>query len=135
MQATTAGSAVLQKTRELCQTILDQPEYQKIRQGLDGFLGDDQLRDQYQLLSEKGETLQQKQQSGGQLTDQEIAEFESERQAFMQNPVARSFLEAQHEMQRMQESLTHNVNKTIELGRVPEETEFASCGHGCNCHH
>jgi cell fate (sporulation/competence/biofilm development) regulator YlbF (YheA/YmcA/DUF963 family) len=135
MQTTTADSVVLQKTKELCQAILDQPEYQKIRQGLDAFLSNDEARSQYQALSEKGEYLQHKQQTGGQLSDQEIAEFERERQVFLNNPVARGFLDAQDHMHRAQESVTHYVTKTFELGRVPEASDFESCGHGCGCHH
>ncbi len=135
MQVNTEESVVLQKTRELCQAIVDQPEFQKIRQGLDAFLGNEEVRGQYQSLSEKGESLQHKQQSGSQLSDQEIAEFEREREAFLSNPVARGFLDAQQDMHRMQDSVTQYVTKTFELGRVPEEGDFASCGHGCSCHH
>jgi cell fate (sporulation/competence/biofilm development) regulator YlbF (YheA/YmcA/DUF963 family) len=135
MQLTASDSVVVQKTKELCQAILDQPEFQKVRQGLDAFMSNDEVRGQYQSLSERGEYLQHKQQTGGQLSDQEIAEFESERHSFLNNPIARGFLDAQQEMHRVQESVTHYVNKTFELGRVPEEGDFESCGHGCNCHH
>ena len=135
MQATTEDSVVVQKTKELCRVILEQPEFIKIRQGLDAFMSNDEVRGQYQSLSEKGEFLQHKQQTGGELSDQEVAEFERERDSFLKNPVARGFLDAQQEMHRMQESVTHYVNKTFELGRVPEESDFESCGHGCNCHH
>jgi cell fate (sporulation/competence/biofilm development) regulator YlbF (YheA/YmcA/DUF963 family) len=134
MQLTTEESVVLQKTKELCQAILEQPEFQKIRQGLDAFMGNDEVRGQYQALSEKGEYLQHKQQTGGELNDAEVAEFERDRQSFLDNPVARGFLDAQKEMHRVQESVTHYVTKTFELGRVPEEGDFESCGHGCNCH-
>jgi cell fate (sporulation/competence/biofilm development) regulator YlbF (YheA/YmcA/DUF963 family) len=135
MQMTAQDNIVVQKTKELCQAILDQPEFRKIRQGLDAFLGNDELRGQYQALSERGEYLQHKQQTGGSLSDQEISEFEKDRQRFLDNPVARGFLDAQQEMHRMQESVTHYVSKTFELGRVPEESDFESCGHGCSCHH
>jgi cell fate (sporulation/competence/biofilm development) regulator YlbF (YheA/YmcA/DUF963 family) len=135
MQATTEESIVVQKTRELCRAIVDQPEFQKMRRDLDAFLSNDQVRSQYQALSEKGEYLQHKQQTGGQLSDEEISQFEQDREKFLNDPVARGFLDAQREMHRVQESVTHYVTKTFELGRVPEESDFESCGHGCNCHH
>ena len=135
MHLTTEESVVVQKTKELCQVILDQPEFQRIRQGLDTFMNNDEVRGQYQALSEKGEYLQHKQQTGGQLSDEEVAEFEREREVFLSNPVARGFLDAQQEMHRMQESVTQFVTKTFELGRVPEASDFESCGHGCSCHH
>jgi cell fate (sporulation/competence/biofilm development) regulator YlbF (YheA/YmcA/DUF963 family) len=135
MQLTAQDSVVLQKTRELCQAIIQQPEFQRIRQSLDAFMNNGEVRGQYEALSEKGEYLQHKQQTGGQLSDQEITEFERDRESFLSNPVARGFLDAQDEMHRVQESVTHFVTKTFELGRVPEESDFQSCGHGCNCHH
>jgi cell fate (sporulation/competence/biofilm development) regulator YlbF (YheA/YmcA/DUF963 family) len=135
MQLTTADDVIVQKTKELCQAILDQPEFKRIRQGIDAFMENEEVRGQYQALSEKGEYLQHRQQTGGELADSEIAEFERDRQTFLNNPVARGFLEAQRDMQRVQESVTHYVTKTFELGRVPEEADFESCGHGCNCHH
>ena len=135
MEMTSEETVVVQKTKELCQAILDQPEYQRIRQGIDAFLNNEEVRGQYQALSEKGEHLQHKQQNGVQLSDAEVAEFERERQSFMSDPVARGFLDAQQEMHRIQESVTHYVTKTFELGRVPEEGDFESCGQGCGCHH
>ncbi len=135
MQFSAEDSVVLQKTRELCQAIVEQPEFRKIRQNLDAFMNDGEVRGQYEALSEKGEYLQHKQRNGGELSDAEIAEFERDRQNFLNNPVARGFLDAQQEMHRVQESVTHFVTKTFELGRVPEVSDFQSCGHGCNCHH
>jgi cell fate (sporulation/competence/biofilm development) regulator YlbF (YheA/YmcA/DUF963 family) len=135
MQLSTEDTVVVQKTKELCQAIVEQPEFQKIREGLDAFMSNDEVRGQYQALTEKGEYLQHKQQTGGQLSEEEIAEFERSRESFLNNPVARGFLDAQQEMHRVQESVSHFVTKTFELGRVPDEGDFDSCGHGCNCHH
>ncbi len=132
----TEQNAVVRKTRELCQTILDQPEYQSIRTRIDSFLADDEAKAQYQRLSEKGEVLQQKQQQGSPLSDAEIADFESHRQAFFSNPVAKDFVDAQQEMHEVQESVTRYVAKTFEIGRVPAAGDFESCGHdGCGCQH
>src|ERR1043166_9488671 len=50
MPATIEESPVLQKTRELCQTILDQPNMQSIRRRIDAFLGDEKHRPQYDGL-------------------------------------------------------------------------------------
>lgn len=137
MQTTTDDSAVLRKTRELCQAILDQPEFQTIRQQIDAFMLNDEVKMQYQVLSERSEYLQHKQQQGMPLTPEEIADFEQQRDSFINNPVARGFLDAQNEMQRMQESVGRYVAKTFELGRLPgpEDFDSGSCGHGCGCHH
>lgn len=129
--------SVMQKTRELCQTLLDQPAMQNLRQRIDAFMGDEQSRTQYEGLVQKGEALQQKQQTSTPLTGEEIAEFEQQRDALLQNPVARGFLDAQEELHHMQKSIHQFVNKTLELGRMPTEADLngGSCGSGCGCGH
>jgi cell fate (sporulation/competence/biofilm development) regulator YlbF (YheA/YmcA/DUF963 family) len=136
MQTITEESVITQKTRELCQTILDQPEVQNIRRQIESFMTNDEAKTQYQLLSEKGEFLQHKQQQGLTLSNEEIADFEQSREALFNNPVARGFLDAQQEMHKMQESLGQYVAKTFELGRVPspDDLQSGSCGSGCGCH-
>src|ERR1043166_8186895 len=137
MQTTIEETSVLQKTKELCQTILDQPNMQSIRQRIDAFMGDDQTRAQYDGLVTKGQALQQKEQASLPLSGEEVAEFEQHREALLSNPVAKGFLDAQEELHEVQESVHQYVNKTLELGRLPSEEDLngGGCGHGCGCHH
>jgi cell fate (sporulation/competence/biofilm development) regulator YlbF (YheA/YmcA/DUF963 family) len=137
MQTQTEENVIVQKTRELCQAILDQPDVRSMRQRVAAFEADDKARGQYDVLISKGQTLQQKQQSGQALDSTEIKDFEQLRDAFVNNPVARGFLDAQEDMQKLQQSVVQYVTKTFELGRVPEENDMdsGSCGHGCGCHH
>lgn len=137
MQTLTDENIVAGKARELCQTILDQPRYREMRRSIETFLGNEEAKSQYQLLSEKGEYLQHKQQQGLPLKGEEITEFESLREKFLNNPVAKNFLEAQREVQKIQDSVAQYLSKTFELGRVPSEEDLdsGSCGHGCGCHH
>ena len=137
MQATIEETFVIQKTRDLCQTIVDQPEFRLIRQRIETFLNDDNAKGQYQLVMEKGDALQQKQHSGTPMDSNEIAEFEKNREALLSNPVAREFLDAQQEMHKIQESVMQFVGKTFELGRVPTLEDFSSgnCGPTCGCGH
>ena len=130
-------SVVIQKTRELCQAILDQPEIRALRKNIETFMANDQARGHYESLMTQGEMLHEKQHSGTPLTEAEINAFEKLRESFLNNPVARGFLDAQEEMQKVQKSITQYVSKTFELGRVPEESdmESGSCGSGCGCHH
>lgn len=130
-------NVITQKTRELCQALLDQPDVRAMRQKIDAFLANDQVRGQYDALMMKGQMLQQKQQAGMQLDRAEIDAFEKLRESFLNDPVAKGFLDAQEDMNKMQQSVANYVTKTFELGRVPEESELdsGSCGHGCGCHH
>jgi cell fate (sporulation/competence/biofilm development) regulator YlbF (YheA/YmcA/DUF963 family) len=130
---TTEASPVLQKTKELCQTILDQPNMKSIRQRIDAFMQDEKTKLQYQSLVEKGQTLQQKQQQGTELSNPEIADFEKDREALLNNPVARGFLDAQEDMHEVKHQVHQFLNKTFELGRLPTDEELNS-GGGCGSH-
>jgi cell fate (sporulation/competence/biofilm development) regulator YlbF (YheA/YmcA/DUF963 family) len=140
MQTQTEETVVTQKTKELCQAILDQPEVKTLRQKIDAFVADDATRGQYDSLVAKGDLLQQKRHNGLPLEEAEINDFEKHREAFLKNPVARGFLDAQDEMQRIQQSVAQYVSKTFELGHVPEASDLSSgcCGdegHSCGCSH
>ncbi len=137
METTVQETQVLQKTKELCQTILEQPNMRSIRQRIDTFMGDQAIRGQYESLVGKSERLQQKQQSAQPLTGEEIADFEQHRDSLLKNPVARGFFDAQEELHELQHSVQSYVHKTLELGRLPTEDELTagSCGHGCGCGH
>ena len=137
METTTQESIILLKTKELCRTILDEPEMQSARARIDSFMADEKSRAQYEGLMAKGQALQQKQQRSQTLSGEDIAAFERDREALMNNPVARDFLEAQEKLHNVHHSINDYVVKTLELGRVPTEADFDSngCGDGCGCGH
>lgn len=137
MQTLTETDVIVQKTRELCQAIVDQPDFQDVRKRVDAFLADEGAQAQYESLSEKGQFLQHKQQNGLPLTSEEITAFEQQRETLLNNPVAKGFLDAQEQMQNIHSSVNQYVTKTLELGHVPGEEDFkgGGCGSGCGCHH
>ena len=126
---------VLRKTKELCQVILEQPDTRAALERVELFMSDNQARAQYEGVVTRSQELNRKQQRSIPLTQDEISAFEKDREALLENPVARGFLDAQEEMNAMHNSITKYVTKTLELGRVPEEGDFESCGHGCSCGH
>jgi cell fate (sporulation/competence/biofilm development) regulator YlbF (YheA/YmcA/DUF963 family) len=136
MASTIQETPIARKTRELCQAILDEPSVKTVRQRIDAFMADEQTRAQYDGLVAKGQALQQKQQMSAPLTGEEISDFEQHRDALLNNPVARGFLDAQQELHEVRESIHKYVNKTLELGRLPSEEELSEgcCSHGgCDC--
>ena len=135
MHSNLENGAVLAKTRELCETIVSQPEFAQMRGNIEKFLADDEAKRLYQTVAEKSEQLQYQQHQGVQISDAEIASFEQQREALLQNDVARAFLDAQQTMHTMQETVSRYVTKTFEIGRVPEPEDLQSCGHGCSCGH
>jgi cell fate (sporulation/competence/biofilm development) regulator YlbF (YheA/YmcA/DUF963 family) len=131
------SAKIEEKTRELCQTIIAEPEMISIRSRIDTFMADASARGQYETLMGKGQALQEKQQHGQTLAAAEISDFEKSREALLKNPVASGFLDAQEELHEIQHSIQKKISKTLELGRIPtsEDFEEGSCGHGCGCHH
>jgi cell fate (sporulation/competence/biofilm development) regulator YlbF (YheA/YmcA/DUF963 family) len=128
---------VLEKTRELCATILAQPNMGSIRKNIDTFMADDKSRADYESLMAKGQELHEKQHRSLPLSGEEVGAFEKQREAVLNNPVARGFLDAQQALHQLQETVTQQLTKTLELGRMPtkEDFESGSCGSGCGCHH
>lgn len=137
MALTTEDSVIVQKTKELCQSILDHPEFQTLRKDIDSFMANEGAKQEYQSLVEKSEELNHKQHQGVRLTQSEIDSYESQRAKVVSNPVAAGFIRAQQEVHGIQESVNRLLSKTIELGRVPsaEDLDGGSCGEGCGCHH
>ncbi len=129
-------SAVIRKTRELCEAILQQPGIVASQKHIRTFLNDEQARSDYHDLMNKNEALQQKQQREEALGEEEVADFESHRERVLGNPTARAFLDAQENLREVHHAVLKCVSMALESGEVPSEEQFAqaTCGHGCNCH-
>ncbi|MBL9170142.1 MAG: YlbF family regulator [Verrucomicrobiales bacterium] len=136
MQTSTQESAIQKKTVELCETITTHPDFLSLKGRVDAFLTNDSARDQYNALVEQGQMLEHRQQTGGTITQEEVADFEGKRDAVLQNAIIKDFLQAQQEIQTIQRFIADYVTKTFELGRTPGEEDFqdGSCGSGCGCH-
>lgn len=125
------SSAVMEKTRELCAAIAGDAEFEGLQKEVAAFFADDTARDGFRKVQEWGDELNQKQQAGLQLTETEIKDFETAREALFQNPVATNFLNAQQALQTLQGSIGKYVGMTLELGRVPTAEDFAAQDEGC----
>src|SRR5207247_2593822 len=115
MQTTTQDGVILEKTKELCQAILDQPNMRSARERIQTFVADEKARSLYEGLMAKGQALQQKQEQSIPPTAEEITAFETDRDALLNNPVARGFLDAQEELQEVHQSINQYISKTLEL--------------------
>lgn len=137
MSTEIAETIVTQKTRELCQALLEESSLRAARQSIDAFLADNKAQSHYEQLMAKGQALQDKQRAGQPLNGQEIADFEQDRDALLANPIARNFLQAQEQLHEVQEAIHKQVDKTLQLGHLPTSEDLeegGSCGHGCGCH-
>lgn len=137
MQANEFESPIVAKLVELCQTIVEDARFVSIRERIELFLTDENTRQQYEALNNKGMMLHSKQQRGIPLTDEEIDDFERDREALLNNPIAIGFIEAQQEMSEIKNLVNQYISRTFELGRAPTAEDFSGCdsgcGGGCSC--
>lgn len=137
MSTLNSADAITDKTRELCQTILEHPAFKTAQQRIQAFVANDEARAQYESVVGKGQELRHRQHQGETPGESEVQAFENEREALLRNPVAREFIDAQSELHDLRHTIEQHVALTLELGRVPtgEDLEAQACGDGCGCHH
>ena len=102
----------------------DRPTSVDLLRTVERFLEDEAAKLQFQSVQEAGELLQQKQQAGLALGDAEVKDFESARDALLENAVAKEFLDAQQGFQQLQMAIGKYVGMTLEMGRVPAAEDF-----------
>ncbi|WFB37104.1 YlbF family regulator [Kiritimatiellota bacterium B12222] len=127
---------VISKTKELCASLLELESYKRMKAQLDAFVEDQAAQELYQELSQKQSELVRKQETTGDLTEEEIKSFEDQRERLLMHPVAGGFVEAQQGFEELRDTVVRYVTKTFELGRVPTEEEVTPkqggcCGGGC----
>jgi cell fate (sporulation/competence/biofilm development) regulator YlbF (YheA/YmcA/DUF963 family) len=136
MQTVIGEDVVTQKTRELCEAIVSQPGFRSSHQRIEAFMADPKARDLYEAVVTRGQTLHDKQHRAEALDPAEIEAFEKEREQLLANPVAKGFIDAQDELHDIKHSVQKFISKTLELGRLPGESDMEEgCGQGgCGCH-
>ena len=127
---------IAEGTNQLCEAIVSQEGFAELYKKIDAFINDEKLKYEYGMLNDRGALLQQKQQAGMEIAEDEMADFEKLREEFMANPVATQFLEAQEEVQKVEDRIRQVIAKTFEIGRVPQSEDFDFCSDGfgnCGC--
>jgi len=122
---------LIEKTRELCAALVEMESYQRMKSQLDTFVSDPEAQQMYQALSQRQSELVQKQETTGDLTEEEIQEFEDQREKLLAHPVAGGFVSAQQGFEEMRDTVVRYITRTFELGRVPTEEEAAPPKSGC----
>ena len=129
------------KARDLCQFVVDQPEFAAARSNIEAFLEDAEAQAIYRQWQEKGQELHRMSHEGLQPNDQDVQEMERLRQAVLSHPVASEFADAEGEMNGIFSTVTKLLQTTLQLGRVPTAEEMSAdsgcCGGGggggCGC--
>lgn len=127
-----------EKIRELCEAILQDESVIDARNRVERFLQNPEATRGYAMLANLGETLHQKQSAGEEITEEEAERFESLRSQVLGDKAVQEFAEARNTLQEIEGMVTAFVSRTMELGRVPTDADFApqggSCGPSCGCH-
>ena len=127
---------IKQSTEQLCESIVSQDGFPELYKKIEAFISDEKLKYEYEMLNQRGTLLQQKQEAGLDITEEEIADFEKLREELLGNPVICGFHDAQEEVQQLQDKIHQVIAKSFELGRVPSQEDFDFCSDGfgdCGC--
>lgn len=124
-------SPVMTKARELCAEIAKDSRFVDLQKDVERFMNDDEAKLMYQSVHERGSELHQKQSAGVELGAAEIREFEAARDELMSHEVAKSFMDAQGELETLQKAIGKFVGLTLELGRVPTAEDLSASEGGC----
>lgn len=127
-----ANSVILERTRELCEAILDWPDYKEQVTHIEAFLENDDAKTEYRSFAQLGEEMHRKQHAG-ELTDADIQNYESQKGEVEAKPLIGGFLAAQETLNEIHRTVATHVAKTLELGRLPQPEDLQSggcCGGG-----
>lgn len=112
----------------------------KARIGL--FYQNSDATDLFRKVNEYGEKLRNKSMEGMPPSEEEIAKFDSLRQAVVDNPLCKGFLDARQELDDMLAAVSQYLVLAINKGSSPTDEEVAdslarqmstcSCGGGCH---
>ncbi|WP_372629984.1 YlbF family regulator [Cohnella sp.] len=129
------GDPIMEKMKELCETLLGQAGYKELRDSIDHFASDESSLQQYERFMEKHQHLRHKEDADIELTSEEIADYEQEERALYDNSVIRKFLYAQREFGQLHDKISQYFTKTVELARLPEPGDLkkGDCGCGGSC--
>jgi cell fate (sporulation/competence/biofilm development) regulator YlbF (YheA/YmcA/DUF963 family) len=132
----TAQALIEQKTRELCEAIVQFPGFNEMFRKMDTFMNDELAKFEFQMVNDRATLLHQKQSAGIPITPEELSDFEALRDSVLNKPVAQEFLEAQQQVQVLQKLFYPMLSKTFEVGRVPTPDDFLNdnCSEGCGLH-
>ena len=72
LQLETVDTPIISKTKELCQTIVDQPQVAELLKKVETFRADAEAQSLYEKVTRKQQSLVDKQNQGNPLTDAEI---------------------------------------------------------------
>ncbi|WP_062106675.1 YlbF family regulator [Bacillus niameyensis] len=121
---------VSEKMEGFCSELLEQEDFQALREMIENFAADQSAQDQYNQFVDQYEAYQQKDQEMG-LTEEEVAALEQAEMNLYESTVIREYLFAQREFSTIHDLISQYYQKTVELNRLPLPRELKKEGCGC----
>ena len=123
------------KTRELCQFILEDPAFAAAFGSIDAFQEDKEAQGLYKSWQEKAAELHHMHHEGKEPSQSDVVEMERLKQTVMDNSVAADFVEAEDSVNDIFGTVMKLVQKTLQNGQIPTEDEMNECcsSGGCGC--
>lgn len=125
----TSVSSLQEKARELCQFILESPDYAAAQGKVDIFDEDTEAQKLYQAWRETEMELHQQHQQGNPPTDEQITDLEMKRDAAVENSVVADFADAENTLNQIFSTVVKVVQKSLQSGTIPTDEELNEC---CN---
>ncbi|MDF1816290.1 MAG: YlbF family regulator [Verrucomicrobiales bacterium] len=137
--ATTTETAIPtleEKTRELCQFILEDPAYAAASGSIDTFQESEEAQKIYRNWQQKAAELHHMHHEGKEPEQSDIVELERLKQVVMDNQIAADFVEAEDSVNDIFGTVMKMVQKTLQNGSIPTEDDLNECcgNSGCGCH-
>ncbi|MEM9445372.1 MAG: YlbF family regulator [Verrucomicrobiota bacterium] len=134
MAAVIEDKNIKDKLVDLCQGIMDQPEFSEFNEAISSFSEDEEAQDLLSELTDLGAELRQMQSQGYQLPEDKTSAYDVLREKAQAHPICKPFMDAQSHIHSIQQTVMQHIAKTYELGRLPEADDFScGCGTGCGC--
>ncbi|MEM8955209.1 MAG: YlbF family regulator [Verrucomicrobiota bacterium] len=138
MSTTTVDeTTVEEKAQELCQWVVDSPQFVEAREKIVAFLEDEEAQLLYRAYHEKGVEITRRQREGDGLTGADHMEFESLEDKARANPVTDAFMNSEAEMNAIFSTVAKYLQRTLQTGSVPSAEDFADSecceSGGCGC--
>jgi cell fate (sporulation/competence/biofilm development) regulator YlbF (YheA/YmcA/DUF963 family) len=124
-----------EKTRELCNFLLEDGGYAAAQGKINAFEEDKEAQELYRNWQRKGSELQHMHQEGREPGEEDIAEMERLKGLVMDHSIGSDFIEAEETLNSMFGTVMKMVQKTLQDGAVPSDEDLDECcgNGGCGC--
>ena len=141
MATTTLTPELVELTRTLANAFAQSQKVVAAKARIGLFYQNAEATDLFRKVNEYGEELRNKHLAGMPPSEEDISKFDSLRQAVVDNPLCKGYLEARQELETLLSTVNQYLCLAIDQGHAPTDEEVAesmnqqmsACSCGGNC--